>query len=130
MRLATNTVRAKAAKAPLESDPALSKAALSLAQDLAKADSKTLNKDINVPLDDRAAAAGFTGKGIKANVFSEDARDPKDFEGATLAAVGQWTTSKDATAGLEDENHKYVGSAGFLSDSGRAYYAQLYAAFR
>lgn len=34
-------------------------------------------------------------------------------------------SQQDALAGLEDPTHKYIGSMGYLSASGRAYYVSL-----
>lgn len=45
-----------------------------------------------------------------------------------MHAINQPTIShahQDAWAGLEDPTHKYVGSMGYLADSGRAYYVTI-----
>jgi len=75
---------------------------------------------------DRAKEFGFNGTTIKTNLFSEDARNRTDAEGAVAAFVKSVAASKDATAGLEDPNHKYVGAGAWFSATNRVYYAQLY----
>lgn len=131
MRLAANTIRVKDSLTPLKSDVGLSKAAQSLAQELAGKDSVAAPEATQKFLD-RATAAGYQGKAVKVNVFSADAKniDKKDVETHALTAVSGFTASKDAFAGLEDPKNTDVGSAGFMSTTGKAYYVQYYGAFR
>ena len=131
MRLAANTVRVKSSLTPLKSDVGLSKAALSLAQELAEKDSTDAPEATQKHLE-RAQAAGYQGKSVKVNVFSADAKDidKKDVETHALTAVGGFTASKDATAGLEDPKNTDIGSAGYMSTTGKAYYVSYYGAFR
>ncbi len=131
MRLAANTVRVKDGLPPLKSDIGLSKAALSLAQELAQKDSVATPEATETFLA-RAQAAGYQGKSVKVNVASADAKDivKTDVETHALKAMGGFTASKDAFAGLEDPKNTEIGSAGFMSTTGKAYYVQYYGAFR
>jgi hypothetical protein len=74
----------------------------------------------------KVKATNFNGTIVKANVFSEPARDGKDIEGATMASMSKWIDSKDAFAGLVDKQVTSIGSGAAKSASGRAYYVQLY----
>ncbi len=126
-RLAVNTVRAGKKAAVLLPSPALKTAAFKMAQDLAAADSKDLDLKIGGTTGlERAKAAGYAGSMVKPVVLSEDAgRAATDVEGATLAQIGGMTASKDAFAGVVDPMYKEMGSGGYLSASGRAYYVTL-----
>lgn len=63
---------------------------------------------------------------IQTTLFSEDVRNRTDVDGAVTAFLKSVTASKDAFAGLEDPDHKYVGAGAWFSATNRVYYAQLY----